>query len=57
MIIPERRKQELLNYKDSMFVNSFREQSWKYLMFEDIRKLAASRNISIDDIKALSKSL
>ena len=23
MIIPERRKQELLNYKDSMFVNSF----------------------------------
>lgn len=57
MIIPERRKQELLNYKDSMFVNSFKENSWHYLMFEDIRKLATSRNISIDDIKALSKTL
>ena len=57
MIIPERRKQELLNYKDSMFVNSFREQSWQYLMFEDIRKLASSRNITIDDIKALSQTL
>ena len=57
MIIPERRKQELLNYKDSMFVNSFKENSWQYLMFEDIRKLATSRNISIDDIKALSKTL
>ncbi|MBR6841706.1 MAG: hypothetical protein IKM77_05330 [Prevotella sp.] len=57
MIIPERRKQELLNYKDSMFVNSFKEQSWQYLMFEDIRKLASSRNITIDDIKALSQTL
>lgn len=57
MIIPERRKQELLNYKDSMFVNSFKENSWQYLMFEDIRKLATSRNISIDDIKVLSQTL
>lgn len=57
MIIPERRIQELLNNKDSMFVNSFKENSWQYLMFEDIRKLAISRIISIDDIKALSQTL
>lgn len=57
MIIPERRKQELLNYKDSMFVNSFKDNSWQYLMFEDIRKLATSRITSIDDIKTLSKTL
>lgn len=57
MIIPERRKQELLNYKDPMFVKSFKEQSWHFLLFDDIRKLSSSVNITINDIQDLSNNL
>lgn len=57
MIIPERRKQELLNYRDPVFVNSFREHSWHFLLFDDIRKLSTSNSITIYDIQALSNDL
>ncbi len=57
MIIPERRKQELLNYKDPEFLKCFREQSWHFLLFEDIRNLSVSRDITINDIKAISNNL
>ena len=53
----ERRKQELLNYKDPMFVKSFKEQSWHFLLFDDIRKLSSSVNITINDIQDLSNNL
>lgn len=57
MVIPERRIQELENYQDRLFVTSFRDNSWCYLTFEDLRRLCATRSLTIDDIKALSKSL
>lgn len=57
MIIPDRRVQELQQYQDPMFLESFRSSSWRYLTYEDIRKLKTSQKISIDDIKALSKKL
>ncbi len=57
MIIPKERLQELLKYKDALFVDSFRSQSWRYMTFDDVRKLVASRTINIDDIKALSNTL
>lgn len=57
MVIPERRIQELQNYKDQLFVTSFRDNSWLYLSFEEIRRLGSSRNLTIDDIKAISKAL
>ena len=57
MVIPDRRLQELLNYKDQLFVTSFRDNAWLYLTFEELRRLGSSRSLTIDDIKAISKSL
>ncbi len=57
MVIPERRVQELQNYKDRLFVDSFRNNTWLYLTFEDVRKLSSTRSLKIDNIRAISKSL
>lgn len=57
MVIPDRRIQELQNYKDQLFVSSFRDNAWLYLTFEELRRLGNSRSLSIDDIKAISKAL
>lgn len=57
MVIPERRIQELLNYKDRLFVDSFRGNSWLYLTFEDVRRIGITRSLTIDNIRDNSKSL
>jgi DNA modification methylase len=57
MVIPDRRLQELQNYKDQLFVTSFRNNAWLYLTFEELRRLGSSRSLTIDDIKAISKTL
>lgn len=57
MIVPSRRVPELQNYQDPMFLESFRNNSWAYLSFDDIRKLGSYKKISLDDIKSLSKKL
>lgn len=57
MVIPEKRVQELQHCKDPLFVDSFRKGTWLYLTFEDIRRLGSTRSLTIDDIRAISKSL
>lgn len=57
MVIPNSREQELLNYQGPMFVNAFRNNSWRYLTFDDVRILSTARTLTINDVKALSKTL
>lgn len=57
MVIPEKRVQELQNYKDRLFVESFRDNAWHYLTFEDVRRLGSTRSLTINDIRTVSKSL
>lgn len=57
MVVPEKRVQELKNYQDPLFVNSFRDNSWLYLTFEDVRRLSSTRSLTIEDIKSASQSL
>lgn len=57
MVIPNSREQELLNYQGPMFVDAFRNNSWLYLTFEDVRILSTTRSLTIDDVKAISKTL
>jgi len=56
MVIPERREEELKN-QDPLFIESFKENTWLYLTFEDVRRLASSHSLSIEDIISVSKSL
>ena len=57
MIIPEERRQELMNYRDKMFIDAFRSHFWRFMTYEDLRKLAASRNLNIDDIMEVSDTI
>jgi len=57
MIIPERRLKEFLNYKDSLFVDSFNANNWKYIMYEDLKRLNTSRSITVDTLYQIAKSL
>lgn len=57
MVIPERREQELRNYQDPLFINSFKDNSWRYLTYEDVRRLCSTRSLTLEDINAASKSL
>ncbi len=57
MVLPKQRVKELQNYKDKLFVSSFRENSWLYLTFDDIGRLVSTRSLKIDDIEVVSKKL
>ena len=56
MVIPERRVQELQS-QDPLFVDSFRDNTWLYLTFEDVRILSSSRSLTINNIISVSKAL
>ena len=43
MVIPDERKSELMKFKDPLFVNSFNDNSWKYITYSDIERLATIR--------------
>lgn len=57
MIIPEERRQEFMNYRDKMFIDAFSSQSWRFMTYEDVRKVAVSRNLNIDDIMEVSDTI
>lgn len=57
MVIPESRIQELLNFKDRLFLESFKRDSWRFLSFEDIRRMGSTNTITVDDIINTSKSI
>ena len=57
MIVPEKRINELIHFKDPLFINSFNENSWRYLTFEDVRRFSNTKSFTIEDIKAVSKTL
>lgn len=57
MVIPEDRTHELQKNKDPLFIDSFRNNSWLYLTFEDVRRLEKTRLLTIDNIRDNSKPL
>lgn len=57
MILPRRREAEFLRYRDPYFVNGFRAQSWKYLLYDDIELLSTAKAISVSDIGRMAKEI
>lgn len=57
MLIPERRLKEFLNYKDTLFVDSFKQNNWQYILYEDIKQLNTSRKISFEKINDIAKTI
>lgn len=56
MIVPDRRLTEFMRFNDPLFVDSFNENNWKYLTYEDVKLLCSSRTITLDKIYELAKS-
>jgi hypothetical protein len=57
MIVPENREQELLKIADPYFVEGFRVNNWKYLLFRDIIQLSKYSRFRVSDINKISKSI
>jgi hypothetical protein len=57
MVIPENREKELQSIQDPLFLNSFRDNNWRYTTYENIGRLTCYSNPSIDEIVRGSKSL
>ena len=57
MVIPEKRKSELLKYKDPFFVKGFVDNNWKYLLYKDIEVLKTAGSISLAKIETYAKGL
>lgn len=57
MVIPENREKELLDIKDPLFETSFRENHWRHITYENIRRLSGYSSPSIDEILRVSKCI
>ena len=57
MIVPERRIKEFLNFKDPLFVQSFKDNNWRYCDFQTIQTLNTARNVTLEMILENSKEL
>lgn len=55
MIIPSKRLNEFLRYADPYFVNGFKENNWKYLVYDDVDLLASHRSVSFAELNAVAK--
>ena len=57
MVIPESREKELQSIRDPLFLNSFRDNNWRHIIYENIGRLTGYSNPSIDEVVRISKSL
>jgi 16S rRNA G966 N2-methylase RsmD len=57
MVIPDSREKELQNISDPLFLESFKENNWRYITYENISRLVSYSNPSIDELKRISKDL
>lgn len=57
MIIPVNREKELQSINDPLFLDSFHENNWHYITYEDIGRFTSYSTPSLDELRTLSKSL
>ena len=57
MVIPKNREEELQNVQDPLFLESFRENNWRYTTYEDIGRLVGYSSPSIDEVLRVSKKI
>lgn len=57
MVIPPEREDELLAMHDPLFVDSFRNNNWRYITYESIARLAGFSSPSIDEFERLTRTL
>lgn len=57
MIIPDQRQTELSTITDPLFRESFAANSWRYLTYIDLARLAACSTINLSDLLSDSKGL
>ena len=57
MVIPAEREQELKRIRDPLFVKSFKNNNWHYIVFDDIERLSHYSKPSIDEVMNIAKEL
>lgn len=57
MIVPERRMKEFLNFRDPLFIESFKNNNWHYCDYRTIQTLNTGKVITLEMILKNSKDL
>lgn len=57
MVLPNKRRVEFLSVKDPLFISSFKNYKWRYLLYDDVRKIKSLRKITKADIDTFTRSL
>lgn len=57
MVVPEDRETELLAITDPLFVQSFGDNHWRYLTYDDVRRLAVFSTPKLDTLLRTSRPL
>ena len=57
MVIPNYREKELLSIKDPLFIETFKNYTWKYICYDEINRLLEFFKPSVSDLNKLGKGL
>lgn len=57
MIVPDQRIKEFERFKDPLFIESFKENNWKYLNYTEVERLSRADRPSISDLDSIAKTL
>ncbi len=57
MVIPDGRQRELTGLSDPMFRVSFAENNWRYIMYDELTRLATAPKPVLDDILQTGRGL
>lgn len=57
MVIPDKRENELKRISDPLFVETFNKENWHYLTYTEILRMNRSKEISLDEIIAVTHDL
>ena len=57
MVIPNEREAELIKIQDPLFVNSFRNNNWRYLTYRDLEIISTSIRPTVHNFVSLSRSV
>jgi 16S rRNA G966 N2-methylase RsmD/SAM-dependent methyltransferase len=57
MVIPDQRSEEFSNLKDPLFLQTFKNHGWRYLLYSDISRLSGLGHITIDNFLSTSKTM
>jgi DNA modification methylase/Zn ribbon nucleic-acid-binding protein len=55
IVLPRKRKNEFLSIEDPLFIKNFNEYNWKYLFYDELKKICKKQNPTTETLKLFLK--